>query len=129
MMGALRRFLRDQRGVAAIEAALILPILLTMVAGIVEYSRVLLAQHQVRDILDETARRAVVTGLADPVVEADLAEQLATVPSLQLDSVDATTAAGFLTITAQCRVDIFFGALLPDSMIDFTFITRYPTGA
>lgn len=125
-MAALARFLRDRRGVAAIEAALVLPLLLLFIAGIFEYSRVLLAQHTIRDLVDETARTAVVTGLSDSAVMLTLEEHLLTMPVVESYSISAVTASDLLTVTVQCDFDLFFGELLPSSVIDFTISVQYP---
>lgn len=72
---------RDEGGQAAVEFALVLPFLLVMLVGIVEFGRAW-NQHQViTDAARETARRAC---LADDITEAD-AKKVAT---------DAMAAAG-----------------------------------
>ena len=70
----LRRSIRDEGGQAAVEFALVLPFLMIMLIGIVEFGRAW-NQHQViTDAARETARRAC---LADDVTMAD-AKKVAT---------------------------------------------------
>ena len=72
-MRHFRRSTRDEGGQAAVEFALVLPFLLMMLIGIVEFGRAW-NQHQViTDAARETARRA---SLPDPITEAD-AKQVA----------------------------------------------------
>lgn len=80
-MRFFRRSTRDEGGQAAVEFALVLPFLLIMLVGIVEFGRAW-NQHQViTDAARETARRAC---LADVITQAD-AEKVAN---------DAMAAAG-----------------------------------
>ncbi len=72
-MRFFRRSTRDEGGQAAVEFALVLPFLLIMLVGIVEFGRAW-NQHQViTDAARETARRAC---LADVITQAD-AEKVA----------------------------------------------------
>jgi Flp pilus assembly protein TadG len=55
-----RRLRRDTAGGAAVEFALVLPVLLLMVMGILDFGRALNIHHVVTDASREAARRAVV---------------------------------------------------------------------
>jgi Flp pilus assembly protein TadG len=55
-----RRLWRDTAGAAAVEFALVLPVLLLMVMGILDFGRALNIHHVVTDASREAARRAVV---------------------------------------------------------------------
>ena len=122
----LRRFLRDDRGVTAIEAALLFPVVLVMIAGIAEYSRLLLAHHMLRDIIEEQARTAVVTDLGAGAVEANVDAAVAAVPGVGTTTVDVDVGETLLTITVSGSFRMFFGELLPDSLVDFSLAARYP---
>jgi Flp pilus assembly protein TadG len=52
--------LRDERGAAAVEFALVLPLLVVILFGILEFGRALHISHVVTDAAREGARRAVV---------------------------------------------------------------------
>ena len=63
--------LRNRSGQAAMELALILPVLLILVVGILEFSRAYHVKHVVTDAAREGARRAVVQ---DPHIAQDSVE-------------------------------------------------------
>lgn len=125
MIHQLRRFLSDRCGVAAIEAALILPIVLLVIAGTIEYSRVLLAQHMIRDIVDEAARTAVVTGQSTLTVENSVDEAVDEVPGVSSFVVDVTSTSTF-DITVSGTFELFFGDLLPTNVVEFSITAQYP---
>ncbi len=55
----LRRPTRRRRGVSTVEFAICVPVLLTVIFAIVEYSRVLQIQHGIREAAFEGARAGV----------------------------------------------------------------------
>lgn len=124
-MKALRSFYKDRAAVAALEFALIMPLLLAVLAGIFEYGRVLLAEHAMRDIMDEAVRQGVVTNMSSAAVETQVDDLIATVPGIGDYDVDATDGA-YLVITVTGSFDLVMGELLPDNVIDFTLMTQFP---
>lgn len=60
----LRRLGRDDRGAAAVEAAIVLPILFTLTIGGIEIGRALSVQAAIRHAVQETARFGTVHGFA-----------------------------------------------------------------
>lgn len=126
MIRWLARFLRDTRGVAAIEAALLFPVLLLMIAGIAEYSRLLLAHHMMRDILDDQGRTAAVRGLSAAEVANNLDAAILTVPGIGTPTIEVDAGAALLTLTVSGNFQLYFGNILPDSLIDFSLSARYP---
>lgn len=64
----LRRLRRDERGQALVEFALVLPILLLLVLGIIDFGRAWNLHQTITDAAREGARRAVVY---DPAVTQD----------------------------------------------------------
>lgn len=64
----VRRFSRCESGQAAVEMALLLPVLLLFVVGIIEFGRAYHVKHVVTDAAREGARRAVVQ---DPRITQD----------------------------------------------------------
>ncbi|MGE5547800.1 MAG: TadE/TadG family type IV pilus assembly protein [Solirubrobacterales bacterium] len=121
-----RTFRSDQRGVAAIEAALILPVILLMIAGIFEYSRVLLAEHMIRDIIDEAARSGVVKAQSTTAIETSVETQLAQVSGLNAHEVTVTETVTALTVTVDGTMNLFFGDFLPSNLATFSLTARFP---
>lgn len=78
MVRKLRRFRRDKKGLAAVEFALILPVMITLFFGIVELSMAL-------------AARADVTNMAS--IAADLVAQESTLTSQDMANVFAASSA------------------------------------
>lgn len=58
-MSALRRTRRTDRGAAAVEFALLLPVLLLILAGIVDFGRAMFTQISVTNAAREGARAAI----------------------------------------------------------------------
>jgi Flp pilus assembly protein TadG len=59
-----RRFLKDHRGVSAVEFALVFPIFMFMVFGIILYGAYLVVVHGVQQLAAEAARSSI-AGLSD----------------------------------------------------------------
>ncbi len=125
-MAWLRRFRGDERGVTAIEAALLFPIILLMFGGIMEYSRLLLAHHMLRDILDEQVRTAVVRDLPSQTVADNLDEAILTVPGIGDADIVVDAGETLLTLTVSGSFQMFFGELLPDSVVDYSLSASFP---
>ncbi|MGE4064155.1 MAG: TadE/TadG family type IV pilus assembly protein [Rhodospirillaceae bacterium] len=121
----MRRLHKDTAGVAALEFALIFPVLLVMTAGLTEYGRVLFVQQAVRNIIDETARRAVVTSLTSEDVENAVQSALEEVSGIQEFEVDVDDGAA-LSVAVTGSFALFFGELLPQTMIEFEVTTQFP---
>ena len=67
-MTCFRRSIRDEGGQAAVEFALVIPFLLVLLVGIVEFGRAWNEHQVITDAARETARRA---SLPDPITDAD----------------------------------------------------------
>lgn len=126
MTVGLLHFLRDRRGATAVEFALLLPIMLALIAGVFEYSRVLLAQHMVRDIVDEAARTGVVKYQSDATVKASIKADVDDVPGVGSHIVDVTSSASSLSVKVSVSMDLAFGDILPSNLINFTISNEYP---
>ncbi len=59
-LGIVRSCWRSERGVAAIEFAIVLPFVLLVLAGIIQFGFVLFLQSHVADVARETARSVAV---------------------------------------------------------------------
>lgn len=116
-----RRGLRSERGQALAEFALILPLFLLLIAGILEFGRAWNIQQAVTDATREGARRAV---LADGATESSVRTvisnrlQLAHIDPAKIDTIEFSPAANWkqqgLSLTVTVRVDYdfpFVGAL------------------
>jgi Flp pilus assembly protein TadG len=60
----LRGFWRDRRGASAVEFALVAPLLISLLLGIVQYGSLFLLQTRMNDAARDTARRLAVGDLA-----------------------------------------------------------------
>ncbi len=58
--GIVRSCWRSERGVAAVEFALVIPFVVLVLSGIIQFGFVLFLQSHVADVARETARRAAV---------------------------------------------------------------------
>lgn len=58
--GRLARWFKDQRGVTAVEASLVFPIVLAMVYGLLETGRMMIARQEVARLTDILARDAII---------------------------------------------------------------------
>ena len=126
MMAWLRRLWGDEWGVTAIEAALLFPIILVRFGGITEYSRLLLAHHMLRDILDEQVRTAVVRDLPSETVADNLDGAIQTVPGIGEPEIVVDPSESLLTLTVSGSFQMFFGELLPDSVVDYSLSASFP---
>jgi len=59
-LGIVRSCCRSERGVAAVEFALTIPIVLLVLSGIIQFGFVLFLQSHVADVARETARRVAI---------------------------------------------------------------------
>jgi Flp pilus assembly protein TadG len=121
----MRRLLANTRGVAALEFALLFPVLMIMTAGIVEYGRVLFVQQAVRNIIDGAVRRGAVAELTSEAVETQVESALENVSGLNDYAVDVDDGAA-LSVAVSGSFDLFFGEFLPESMINFRVTTQFP---
>lgn len=119
MIGRWRRFRIDERGQAALEFALVMPLLLILAIGVFEFGRAWNAHQVITDAAREGARRAVI---ADPTivqdsVEAAIREAVATA-GFDPDSAAISFPDGFKTgrgnvTTVQVQLPYYFVFLRP----------------
>lgn len=87
----MRRMFRSEAGTAAVEFALVLPILITLVLGIVEYGRLYNLQISLSNAAREAARTMVVTGSATQAQNAAIAGAPALSPALSAANISGLT--------------------------------------
>lgn len=106
--GLLSRFRRDRRGVAAIEFAIVAPLLIMMMFGMIMYGSWFWMAHSVQSMASEGARAAI-AGL-DPAEREQLARAFVglQVGDLGLDS--AKAAVEVESTPNVIRVDIAYDA-------------------
>lgn len=87
----INRFRRDDRGAAAVEFALVLPILVVLVFGIVDFGRALFAYNYLTSAVREGGRFAAVqeSASAEAAVQARMVDYLGQLNSLALPAVPA----------------------------------------
>lgn len=125
MIARLARLLRANDGVAAVEFALIAPILLLILAGIFEYGRVLMVEQGVRDAMALVVRQAIVENMAASDAQSLLEARLAGIRGIDDYSV-AVVDGDDLSITVNGSFGLVMGGLLPDDVISFEVATSLP---
>jgi len=73
----LSRSFRKQRGAAAVEFAVVAPILVLLLFGMIEYGRMVMVQQMVTNATREGARRAVLDGITTADVKQAVQEYCA----------------------------------------------------
>ena len=111
MMLAVRRRLsqlcRDQRGVAAVEFAIIAPVFFALLLGIVDVGRYMWTLNTMQYAIDDAVRAGVVREMAPEDVEARVKETLAHVSAGGL-TVEALPTSSTLEVTAQATYAFLF---------------------
>ncbi len=118
----IRGLPRDDRGATAIEFALIAPVLLIALAGILEYGRVMGARQAIRDIIDLNARRGVIEVLSSSAVQEAVEADLDQIPMVQDYLVTITDGAN-LVVSVTASYDLVLGAVLPQDLLSFQMTT------
>lgn len=90
MMRKLQSLLRDERGASVIELALVLPVLASLLIGMVDISRAFSAKLQ----LEQAAYRAI-----EKVQQYNTSQS--TYSTLQAEAANAANAAGFTDVTTS----------------------------
>ncbi|WP_298585390.1 TadE/TadG family type IV pilus assembly protein [uncultured Kocuria sp.] len=93
---------RSERGAAAVEFALVVPILLALVLGIMEFGRAYNAQISLTHAARETARTMAITNVWTDAVT----HGVGAAPSLDLESGDFTPSLTTCTPGQQIQVTV-----------------------
>ena len=115
------RGLRDARGTAAIEFAIVLPVLLLCLLGLIEFARVIWTQAALDYAVQAAARCAAIDALTCPLSDPARVSGYAAskAPGLSFANPSATfavsTQACGVEVTASLPFDFLLPALLPYS--------------
>ena len=118
MMNRSRRTIR-RRGQALVEFALIAPILILLVMGIVEFGRVFMAQQTITSASREGARTGILPNSTTSDVENIVttymsAASLSGATSIQCSNVGPTVQSGAATsVTVSYTLPILTGTIIP----------------
>ncbi|RJP33486.1 MAG: pilus assembly protein [Candidatus Omnitrophota bacterium] len=110
-MNAMRRQnpIRNERGAATLEFAMVLPILLAFLFGIIEFGRIMTVSNLLTSSAREGARVAALPGATNAVVLAKISEELAhaglSYDDFEFDPVDLSTAARDTPITIRVIIN------------------------
>ncbi len=131
-MRRLARALRHDAGAAAVEFALIFPVLMAMIAGVIEFGRILYAENAVRAVIDEAVRTAVLKkysaldtqAMVETALEAQVAE-VTGIDDLEVAVTDACTFSIDVTVTYDVLFTGYLGLELGPAMT-FSLSASYP---
>ncbi|MFT4572023.1 MAG: Flp pilus assembly protein TadG [Hyphomicrobiaceae bacterium] len=124
--GNLRGHRRNERGIVAVELAILLPVLLIAVLGAFEFSRLYLVERDLAAGARMAARTAVVRGASVSDVDAALATYFAGSPvangyQLTTSGVSPTaTPADRVTVSVDYQVALLTGLKIPGLSGGFT---------
>src|SRR5262249_26350276 len=107
MSRCLLRLGRDQRGVAAVEFAMIMPILFGMLVGIADIGRFMWTLNTMQYAIDQAVRAGVVQQLPEDEVK-DLVKQSMTGLDTSKVVLDVDSGASTLSITADMNYSFLF---------------------
>jgi Flp pilus assembly protein TadG len=117
---SLRGITRDRRGTALIEFALLLPMLLSLVMGVVCYGQYIWLAHSVQSAANDAARAIVAGMTADErmtLAQAAVATDMAAVPELRTNQIALAIEEGGARATVRLRVDARALTLLSSGMV------------
>ena len=101
--------LQNQQGAALVEFAVVLPMLLLLLFGIIEFGRVLSVSHSVNSAAREGARVASLPGSDNDSVLAAIQNDLAlaglAVDSVEFDPIDISTASPDQPVTVRVIIN------------------------
>ena len=98
-----KRFLKDQNGASAVEFAIILPVLITLIFGIIEFGLYLFNQHIITNAVREAARAGIV--IRDPSVGRMCNSEITTILQNYLEQRLVTFGSGSAVYPTPQRSD------------------------
>ena len=120
-----RRTVTSERGAAAVEFALILPILLLLVLGVVEFSRVYNVQISLSNAAREGARYMAIHHVEPPATQDTKEKAIEAAPSIinpTLDEGDVEVSDDCASLESTVTVTINYEVALISGFFDFTTV-------
>lgn len=123
-----RRLSRDSSGATAVEFALILPLILVLLGGMLEFGRAMWVRQDLQFAVEEAVRY----GLAHDTISADTISARVTDamqavgPSSSAVTVTTTLAADSITVTASVNFVPVFSGIIPDNALTLSARARMP---
>lgn len=107
-MEYLYRLRRDRRGATIVEFALVLPLLATLLLGILAYGQYFLLAHSTQQLANDAAR-ATIAGVSAAervtLANASVAREIATLPEIKAKPVSVAVEEAAELVTVRVRVD------------------------
>ncbi|NTS64985.1 pilus assembly protein [Sphingomonas sp. HHU CXW] len=120
IVSPLQRLRQDRRAAALIEFALLLPMLLSLVMGVICYGQYIWLAHSVQTAANDAAR-AIVAGMTASerltLARAAVATDMASVPELRANQIALAVEEGGARATVKLRVDARALTLLSTGMV------------
>jgi Flp pilus assembly protein TadG len=114
--------IRDNRGTAGVEFALLLPAIVIIVGGLLQFGQIIAVQQATRDIIDGAVRAGVVQVLSATAVQDMVDASLSTLPSLRDYTIDVEDGTS-LAVTVTATYIMAFAGLMPEDMLTFQMTT------
>jgi Flp pilus assembly protein TadG len=117
---ARRRLTGDARGAVLVEAAIALPILITLLLGIVTYAAWFMAAHSLQEAANDAARAALAGIDGDErqqLVDQSVANSVIDTGTLNADLVTVTTAQDASYYKVTLRYDAEHSALFASALV------------
>jgi Flp pilus assembly protein TadG len=122
----IRRLGRDRSGAAAVEFALVLPVLLLLLGGILEFSRLMWTQANLQFAAEEGARYGIAhTEAAADAISAVSRARLSGVETAKVQIMVEVNAAQ-VTVTANHNFQFVMDGILPFGPLPLTATSRFP---
>lgn len=127
MIMAAARLPRDCRGSTAVEFAMVLPLLVAVVFGVLEFGRAMWMRQSMQFAVEEAARYALANTTASATAISTIASaRLATVGPDAGIAVATTLDANAVTVTASADFQTIVPGLLPAGAVTLTARSRLP---
>ncbi len=108
----MRRLVKNMRGQAMVEMAIVLPILLAVVFGIIEFGNIYSHQLALNNLARQAVRTAVVDDDADHSDVEDDIEDIAAEQGMDTATVSITTSGGDVIATVDYNVTLITGQII-----------------
>lgn len=121
-----RWFGRDAGGAAAVEFALILPVLLTFLLGLIEFGRAMWIRNTMQYAVEDAARYAAITSGATSSTVTTFAQSRLLALDTSTVSFTVTFGASSVTVSATHSFEFLASGLLPFGPITLSASAQFP---